>query len=74
MTAARLSAPFLLIWSPMPPPHAMATSVRAVEATDADGTTFLVADNRNPAPYTQDFGDCLGASSINATRFDAVHY
>ena len=52
----------------------MPAGVRAVEATVAEGNTYLVADNRKPALYTQTFGDCLGGSSINVTRFDAAYY
>lgn len=55
-------------------PRIMTGDVRAVEATDAAGNTYLVADTRKPALYTQDFGDCLGSSSINVTRFDAAYY
>ncbi|KAK5131726.1 hypothetical protein LTR08_000615 [Meristemomyces frigidus] len=40
----------------------------------ADGTTEILADNRQPALYTGNFGDCLGNSLINVTRFDAAYY
>ena len=39
-----------------------------------DGQQVLVKDNRRPALYTGDFGDCMGGSSINVTRFDAAYY
>jgi hypothetical protein len=39
-----------------------------------DGQQYLVRDNRRPALYTGDFGDCAGSSSINVTRFDAAYY
>ena len=45
-----------------------------VTSTDAAGETIYLADNRKPALYTQNFGDCLGSSSINVTRFDAAYY
>ncbi|KAF2839948.1 TRP-domain-containing protein, partial [Patellaria atrata CBS 101060] len=31
-------------------------------------------DNRRPALFTGNFGDCMGSSSINVTRFDAAYY
>lgn len=46
-----------------------------IKGTDAAGITRLLANDRNPALYTKDFGDCLaGGSIINATRFDAAYY
>ncbi|KAF2737557.1 TRP-domain-containing protein [Polyplosphaeria fusca] len=39
-----------------------------------DGEQVLVRDNRRPALYTGNFGDCMGSSSINVTRFDAAYY
>lgn len=41
--------------------------------TDAGETVYL-EDDRQPALYTGNFGDCLGDSSINVTRFDAAYY
>lgn len=35
---------------------------------------ILVLDDRKPSLYTQNFGDCLGSSLINVTRFDAAYY
>lgn len=31
-------------------------------------------DDRRPALYTGNFGDCLGSSAVNVTRFDAAYY
>ena len=45
-----------------------------VEATSATGETVYLLDDRVPALYTADFGDCLGSSLINVTRFDAAYY
>ena len=45
-----------------------------VQTTTDSGETILLADNRQPALYTQNFGDCLGSSLINVTRFDAAYY
>lgn len=39
-----------------------------------DGQEYFVRDDRRPSLYTQDFGDCMGGSSINVTRFDAAYY
>lgn len=39
-----------------------------------DGTTVYLAENRRPALYTGNFGDCLGGSLINVSRFDAAYY
>jgi hypothetical protein len=39
-----------------------------------DGVRMLVRDDRQPALYTADYGDCLGKSAINVTRFDAAYY
>ncbi|KAK4891871.1 hypothetical protein LTR27_009570 [Elasticomyces elasticus] len=41
---------------------------------DDNGDTVYLLDNRKPALYTGNFGDCLGGSSINVTRFDAAYY
>jgi hypothetical protein len=45
-----------------------------VQYTNSDGQTVWLADNRRPALYTQNFGDCMGDSLINVTRFDAAYY
>ncbi|WPG98095.1 TRP-domain-containing protein [Acrodontium crateriforme] len=45
-----------------------------VEYSAPDGTTIKLLDDRQPALYTGDFGDCLGNSQINVTRFDAAYY
>jgi hypothetical protein len=42
--------------------------------TDGQGNTIVLADDRKPALYTQHFGDCLGNSVVNVTRFDAAYY
>lgn len=39
-----------------------------------DGQDYLVPDDRRPALYTKDYGDCMGQSLINVTRFDAAYY
>ncbi len=74
MAPLRFWLPLVLAWILVFVPPTMTGQVRAVEATDAEGNTYLVADNRKPALYTQNFGDCLGGSSINVTRFDAAYY
>ena len=45
-----------------------------VQATTSSGETIYLPDDRKPALYTQNFGDCLGGSLINVTRFDAAYY
>ena len=50
------------------------SKTKYVTATNADGETVYLADDRKPALYTQNFGDCLGSSTINVTRFDAAYY
>ena len=45
-----------------------------VQYTGTDGVTVWLPDNRRPALYTQNFGDCQGDSLINVTRFDAAYY
>ena len=45
-----------------------------IQTTNDDGETIYLRDDRQPALYTQDFGDCLGSSLINVTRFDAAYY
>lgn len=43
--------------------------------TDANGVTRSLADDRYPALYTGQFGDCMGGSSLlNVTAFDAAYY
>jgi len=39
-----------------------------------NGETVYLQDERKPALYTGNFGDCLGSSLINVTRFDAAYY
>lgn len=41
---------------------------------DPNGETLYLKDNRRPSLYTQNYGDCLGNSQVNVTRFDAAYY
>jgi len=50
-----------------------AKKTRWIQYTGNDGTIWL-DDARRPALYTGEFGDCLGGSLINLTRFDASYY
>lgn len=50
------------------------SKTKYVTATNAAGETVYLADDRRPALYTQNFGDCNGQSTINVTRFDAAYY
>ena len=45
-----------------------------VAATGPGGETIYLPDNRKPALYTQNFGDCLGDSLLNVTRYNAAYY
>lgn len=45
-----------------------------IQIQDGDGNSAYVPDSRKPALYTGNFGDCLGSSLINVTRFDAAYY
>jgi ML-like domain len=45
-----------------------------VQYTNSEGQSVWLADSRRPALYTQNFGDCMGDSLINVTRFDAAYY
>ena len=51
-----------------------ATDTKVVQTTNNAGEVIYLADDRKPALYTQNFGDCLGNSLINVTRFDAAYY
>ena len=39
-----------------------------------DNEEIFLRDDRRPSLYTANFGDCLGSSSVNVTRFDAAYY
>jgi hypothetical protein len=52
---------------------AIADGIQYVVGT-VDGVRMRVRDDRQPALYTADYGDCLGESAINVTRFDAAYY
>ncbi|ORY18802.1 hypothetical protein BCR34DRAFT_294858 [Clohesyomyces aquaticus] len=51
----------------------LAKDDKYVTAT-VDGQQVLVKDSRAPALYTGNFGDCMGSSTVNVTRFDAAYY
>ncbi|KAI4281312.1 MAG: hypothetical protein L6R38_003780 [Xanthoria sp. 2 TBL-2021] len=53
---------------------AISGTTKYVEAATPDGQAVWLKDARKPALYTQNFGDCLGSSLINVTRFDAAYY
>ena len=55
--------------------HAAADNTYDTTGTDGNGVTRLLANDRYPALYTGEFGDCMGGhSSINVTGFDAAYY
>lgn len=51
-----------------------AQDTQVVQTTTNSGETVYLMDDRRPALYTANFGDCLGSSLINVTRFDAAYY
>lgn len=53
---------------------AMGENITYVTTIDASGKTVYLPANRQPALYTQDFGDCLGGSLLDISRFDAGYY
>ena len=48
--------------------------IQWIQYTDPNGEMVWLENDRRPALYTQDFGDCQGDSLINVTRFDAAYY
>ncbi|KAI4153504.1 MAG: hypothetical protein LQ341_000527 [Variospora aurantia] len=52
----------------------MYKNTKYIETTNDAGQSLWLRDARKPALYTQNFGDCLGSSLINVTRFDAAYY
>ena len=55
-------------------PPTLTTTTKYVTVTTDAGDNIAVPDDRKPSLYTQNFGDCLGSSLINVTRFDAAYY
>ena len=55
-------------------PLTFTATPKYVEVTTESGQNIPVRDDRKPSLYTQNFGDCLGSSLINVTRFDAAYY
>ena len=51
-----------------------AADTQMIQTTTDSGEVVYLPDDRKPALYTQNFGDCLGSSIINVTRFDAAYY
>lgn len=81
MATGRPSFPSMCLWlcilsllSFTSPTSAADTNTTYVTYTEPDGTTVYLRDDRRPALYTGDFGDCQGDSLINVTRFDAAYY
>ena len=55
-------------------PMVLAQDTTYVLFTNPDGTKVRLLENRQPALYTQSFGDCLGGSLLEVSRFDAAYY
>jgi hypothetical protein len=70
------SQPLMALWLALL--YFVSTAIAAEETQymvgTIDGTQYRVRDDRRPALYTADYGDCLGESLINVTRFDAAYY
>ena len=49
-------------------------ATRWITYQNAEGQTVYLKDDRRPSLYTGNFGDCLGSSAVNVTRFDAAYY
>jgi hypothetical protein len=71
--SARSAFAFLFVILSLLGPALAADKTRYITAT-VDGQQVQVPDNRRPALYTGKFGDCMGDSSLNVTRFDAAYY
>lgn len=64
---------FFLLTRPISAGNSSSTP-QYVTSTNAAGQTTFLADNRQPALYTGNFGDCLGGSLLDISRFDAAYY
>ena len=49
-------------------------STQYITYQNAEGETLYLKENRRPSLYTKNYGDCLGNSAVNVTRFDAAYY
>lgn len=70
--AAYVAAITLLVT--IQPSLASSSTETYVTTVNADGDTVYLLDDRRPSLYTGNFGDCLGSSAVNVTRFDAAYY
>ncbi|MCJ1311527.1 hypothetical protein MMC25_005200 [Agyrium rufum] len=64
----------LSISSLITPVYAASSELQYIAANGPGGVTTWLLENRRPALYTQNFGDCLGGSLLNVSRFDAAYY
>lgn len=72
--ATRWLAMLTAILAVIAPALARSQDIAYVAVQNAAGEDIQVPDNRRPALYTGNFGDCLGDSLINVSRFDAAYY
>jgi hypothetical protein len=49
-------------------------STQWITYQNPDGETVYLKNDRRPSLYTKNYGDCLGNSAVNVTRFDAAYY
>jgi hypothetical protein len=71
--SARSAFAFWLVILSLLGPALAADKTRYITAM-VDGEQVKLPDNRRPSLYTGKFGDCMGGSSLNVTRFDAAYY
>jgi hypothetical protein len=72
-TPSAISALLLLLTTLTFLPYSLA-EVQTITYQNNDGSALYLKDDRRPALYTGNFGDCLGGSLITVTKFDASYY
>lgn len=75
-TRSAISALSLLVTTLTSLPQSLADDSQIITYQNADGTALYLKDDRRPALYTGNFGDCLGESNslVTITKFDASYY
>ncbi|KAF2859690.1 TRP-domain-containing protein [Piedraia hortae CBS 480.64] len=76
MLSAMLSAVIAVLMAVgfVGPVEAAAPKEQIITYQGPSGQPVYLRDDRQPALFTGNFGDCLGNSLINVTRFDAAYY
>lgn len=75
-TRSAIKALSLLLTTLTIPPQSRADDVQTITYQNSDGSALYLEDDRRPALYTGNFGDCLGDPNklITVTKFDASYY